>query len=49
MILKFTFDNKNWFESDISEETIEDINKVIWILFHTLKAKEVHLIKEVKK
>ena len=42
--LKFTFDNKAWIISDITKSSIEDINKAIWILIHTLKAKQVLLV-----
>ena len=45
MKLRFTFDRVGWIEVDVSEHAIEEVNKAIWILLHTLNAKEVHLIK----
>ena len=47
--IKFTFDNKKFFISDISNESTEDINKCLWILLHTLDAKQVNVIMEEDK
>lgn len=49
MKLSFSFDNKNWFTSDVSKVTKADLNKAIWILFGMLNCKTVCLEKEVKK
>ena len=39
--LQFTFDNNIWNTTDIGEESVEKINELLWILLHTLEAKEV--------
>jgi len=44
MKLRWIF-RKDWYEGDVGENTITDINAAIWVLLHTLKAKEVCLVR----
>jgi hypothetical protein len=48
LYLKFTFDNLNWIITDITEKSVECINKCIWVLLHTLNAKQItfEMVKE---
>ena len=50
MEIRFTFDMKNWYSGDVGEESVDRINDAVWILLHTLGAKQVHIARnDLKK